>query len=93
MINLKIRAKNVSFWISIIIAFLTPILAYMGISREQITTWPQFADIMINAIKNPYVVMLIIASVYNAVIDPTTKGIKDSPNVMNTKVLTEGKDD
>lgn len=31
-INWKIRVKNVSFWVSVAIAIITPILAYMGIT-------------------------------------------------------------
>ena len=82
MINFKVRAKNFMFWVSIVIAIFTPVLAYMGITAQDITTWPKLGEVLLEAICNPYIVMLILFSVYNAIIDPTTKGLKDSERAL-----------
>lgn len=82
MLNWKIRAKNISFWISIAIAVVTPILAYMGLTVQDITTWSALGNMLLGAVQNPYVLMLVAVSVYNAVIDPTTTGISDSARAL-----------
>lgn len=82
MINWLVRFKNPTFWISVAIAIFTPILAYMGITAEDLTTWQSVATLFKEAVSNPYMLLLIAVSVYNAVIDPTTKGISDSAQAM-----------
>ena len=78
MINLKIRLKNPIFYIQIFLSILTPILAYMGITAEDLTSWTYLGQVLFDAIRNPYVLFLVAVSVWNAVNDPTTKGISDS---------------
>lgn len=85
MINWKVRFKNPTFWISVAIAIFTPILAYMGITAEDLTTWQSVAALFKEAVSNPYMLLLIAVSVYNAVIDPTTKGISDSAQALTYK--------
>lgn len=77
-INWKIRIKNPMFWVQIVISVFTPILAYMGISVQDLTTWQSVGNALILAVSNPYVLMLAAVSVYNTIIDPTTTGISDS---------------
>ena len=80
--NLKVRFKNPVFIFSLILSILTPILAYLGITVENITTWAKLGEILLNAVSNPYVLGLVIINVYNTLIDPTTKGVKDSENAL-----------
>jgi phi LC3 family holin len=82
MINWKIRFKNPMFYAQLIIAVLTPILAYMGITAQDLTSWGALGGVLFEAIKNPYVLMLVVVSVYNAIIDPTSTGITDSANAL-----------
>ena len=82
MLNWKVRVKNISFWVSIVIAIITPILAYMGLTVQDITTWSALGNMLLGAAQNPYVLMLVAVSVYNAVIDPTTTGITDSARAL-----------
>ena len=77
-INWKIRLKNPAFWASIVLAVFAPILAYMGITAEDLSSWQALGNVLLQAVSNPYVLVLVIASVYNAVVDPTTRGISDS---------------
>ena len=82
MINWKVRFKNPMFYAQLIIAVLTPILAYMGITAQDLTSWGALGGVLFEAIKNPYVLMLVVVSVYNAIIDPTSTGITDSKNAL-----------
>lgn len=77
-INWKVRAKNPVFWLNIAIAVLMPILAYMGISWQDVTSWAALGGILLGAIKNPVIVVAVIVSVVNVFNDPTTKGFGDS---------------
>jgi phi LC3 family holin len=82
MINWKVRFKNPMFYAQLIIAVLTPILAYMGITAQDLTSWGALGGVLFEAVKNPYVLMLVIVSVYNAVVDPTSTGITDSKTAL-----------
>lgn len=81
-INFKVRARNLMFWVSVVIAIFTPILAYMGLTLQDITTWAKLWEIVAQAFQNPYILVLILVSVYNAIIDPTTKGLGDSQRAL-----------
>ena len=80
--NLKVRFKNPIFIAQFILAILTPILAYAGLTMQDLTSWAILGNIIVNAIKNPYVVGLIIISIWNALNDPTTAGFTDSEQAM-----------
>ena len=84
--NLKVRMKNWSFWVSIAASIFAPIFAYFGISAADLNTWSSLEKILLEAISNPYVVGMVVVSVYNTLIDPTTKGIADSARAMGYTV-------
>lgn len=77
-INLKCRLKNPVFIAQVGLSILTPIIGYAGIKFEDITSWPLLGEMLLQAISNPYVVVLILVSVWNAINDPTTSGVMDS---------------
>lgn len=81
-INWQVRFKNPVFWVSIVISIVSPILAYLGISWGNVTTWYALWDIFVQAVKNPVIVVAVICSVYTAIIDPTTKGLSDSEQAL-----------
>lgn len=60
-----------------ILAVLTPVLAYAGLRAEDITTWDSLMKLLTDALKNPYVISLVFVSVFNAINNPTTPGLKD----------------
>ena len=76
--NLKIRFKNPIFIAQLFLAIFTPILAYAGLTFQDLTSWEALGNVLIDAINNPYVLGLIVVSVWNALNDPTTSGILDS---------------
>lgn len=80
--NLKVRFKNPVFIAQLILAILTPILAYAGLTVQDLTSWQALGEILLGAISNPYVLGLIVVSVWNALNDPTTAGITDSAQAL-----------
>ena len=80
--NIKVRVKNPVFWVQIFLSILTPILAYAGLTTQDLTTWAKLGEVLIMALSNPYVLGLVALSVWNALNDPTTKGITDSKRAM-----------
>ena len=81
-INWIVRLKNPSFWVSVAISVIMPILTYMGITAQDITTWATLGNVLLEAVSNPYILLMVAVSVYNAVVDPTTTGVTDSANAL-----------
>ena len=81
-INWKVRIKNPTFWVQIVVAIFVPILAYFGMNWSELTTWASIGSLLWQAIQNPVVVVSVLVSVYNALIDPTTKGLSDSARAL-----------
>lgn len=77
-INWKVRLKNPVFWVQVAVAVVLPILAHLGLKWEDMTTWAALGGVLLDAVKNPVIVVAVIVSVWNAVIDPTTAGVGDS---------------
>ena len=80
--NLKVRIKNPVFIAQLILSLLTPILTYAGLTVQDITTWGALGNLLLDAVRNPYVLALAAVSIWNALNDPTTKGIGDSKQAM-----------
>ena len=78
MVNFKVRFKNPVFIAQFILAILTPVLAYAGLTAADLTTWKTLGDLILGAISNPYVLSLVAVSVWNCINDPTTPGLVDS---------------
>ena len=81
-INWKVRFVNPEFWKQIVLAVFVPLLAYYGMNWEDMTTWAAIGSLFVQAVQNPVVVLSVVVSVYNAIIDPTTKGIGDSARAL-----------
>ncbi len=81
-INWKVRFKNPIFLAQLVASVFLPILAYMGITVRDLTSWETVGSVLILAVSNPYVLLMVVLSVYNAIIDPTTAGIADSKQAM-----------
>lgn len=81
-INWKVRFRNPYFLAQIGVAILMPILAYLGLSVEDLTTWGKVGQVLLEAVSNPYVLGIVAVSVFNAIQDPTTKGLSDSEKAL-----------
>lgn len=83
-INWKVRfsRKNILFIAQVIASVTIPILTYFGLKASDLTTWASVWDTFVKAISNPYVVVMAIISLFNAITDPTTKGVGDSEKAL-----------
>lgn len=81
-INWKVRITNPLWWAQIALSVLTPILSYAGLTAADVTTWSALGNLLLGAISNPYVLGLVLVSVWNACNDPTTVGIGDSKQAL-----------
>ena len=82
MINWKVRLKNPLWWAQIVLAIITPILAYLGLSAEDLNTWSALGNVLLQAISSPYILAMVVVSVYNAITDPTTTGFAASKRAL-----------
>lgn len=81
-INWKVRVKNPVFWVEVAAAIILPMLAHLGLNWEDMTTWSALGGVLLEAVKNPVIVVAVIVSVWNAITDPTTAGISDSSQAL-----------
>ena len=83
-INWKVRfnKENILFIAQVIVSVVIPILTYFGLQASDLTTWAKVGDTFVAAISNPYVVVMALVSLFNAITDPTTKGIGDSTTAL-----------
>lgn len=79
--NFKVRAKNPVFWVSVLLAACTPVLAYFGISGHDLTTWTAVFWLIQKTYSNPYALFVFAVALYNALVDTTTPGIGDNVRV------------
>ena len=82
-INLDARFSNPQYWFMLGIAIITPIVSYLGLNVADITSWGMLMDMIGQAIMNPYLLVLVAVNVYNATVDGTTRGFKDSKMMLN----------
>lgn len=82
-INFKVRFKNPIFVAQIILAIGAPLLAYYGLTAQDLTTWGSVFSLIWDGISNPYVFGMIVISLYNALLDPTVAGLSDSRQALN----------
>lgn len=83
MINWKVRIRNPLFWAELVMSVIVPILAYLGLTAEDLSTWQALGVVLLKAISSPYILALVLVSVYNAITDPTTTGFTDSKRALS----------
>lgn len=81
-INWKVRFSNPVFIAQLVLSILSPILAYVGLSFADITTWGTLWDLISQAYSNPYLLGLVLISLFNTITDPTVSGIGDSKQAL-----------
>lgn len=84
-INFKVRFKNPMFIAQIILAIGAPLLAYYGLTAQDLTTWSSVFSLIRDGLLNPYVFGVIVISLYNALVDPTVAGVSDSRQALTYK--------
>ena len=81
-INWKVRFNNPVFWANLAMAVVLPVLAYLGLNWEDMTTWAALGAVLVQAVQNPVIVVSVIVSVWNLLNDPTTAGLSDSERAL-----------
>lgn len=92
-INWKVRFSNPVFIVQLLMSVLAPILAYMGLNTTDLTSWSILGGVLLDAIRNPYVLSLVAVSVFACINDPTTKGVSDSERALNYQKPSDGSQD
>lgn len=92
MINWKVRLRNPMFWAQLVMSVLMPILAYLGLTAEDLNSWARLGEVLLQAVSSPYILGLVIVSVYNAITDPTTSGFTDSKRALTYTKPNSDKD-
>ena len=82
MINWKVRMRNPMFWAQILLSVIMPILAYLGLTAEDLSSWFGIGGSTYKGGFKPVHLSLVIVSVYNAITDPTTTGFTDSKRAL-----------
>lgn len=82
MLNMKVRAKNLLWWGQMALAVFVPVLGYMGLTVQDLTSWATLGRVVMQALGNPYVLGIVAVGVINALTDPTTAGLGDSKQAM-----------
>ena len=81
-INWKVRLRNPVFWAEVAAAAVLPILAQLGLSWEDMDTWAALWAALVAAVKSPVILTAVAVSVWNAVNDPTARGLSDSERAL-----------
>lgn len=89
-INWRIRFKNPLFVVQLILAAGVPMLAYYGLTAQDLTTWVSLFNMVWEAVKNPYVLGTIFIGLYNALTDPTVEGLSDSKQALDYEKPRKG---
>ena len=84
-INWKVRVKSPQFWIGLAGVIASPILAYLGLGFEDLTTWSSIGEVFAAFVGNPYLIGTVVMAVLpfiGVLTDPTTKGMGDSEQAL-----------
>lgn len=93
-INWKVRVKSPQFWVGLIGVIASPVLAYLGLGFEDLTSWKSVGEVFAAFFSNPYLIGTVIMAVLSFVgvlTDPTTKGVGDSQQALEYEKPKEGK--
>ena len=93
-INWKERVKSPQFWVGLIGVVASPVLAYLGLGLEDLTSWKSVGEVFAAFFSNPYLIGTVIMAVLSFVgvlTDPTTKGVGDSQQALEYEKPKEGK--
>lgn len=88
-INWEVRIKNPVWWAQVAASIVLPLVVGMGATWEDMTSWETLLSTIAAALGNPVVVVTMLASLWAAVTDPTTKGLGDSAQAMTYETPKE----
>ena len=91
-INWKVRIRNPIWWGEVLGAIILPVLTALGMSWNEITSWQELIAVLKAAAGNPVIIVAVLTSVWNTIIDPTTKGICDSERALRYEAPFAGEE-
>ncbi|MDO0996578.1 MULTISPECIES: phage holin [Staphylococcus] len=78
-INWQIRMTHSVGIIQLIASAILPVLVYLGIDWQALTSWNAVGHAIMQVISNPVAIGTILVNMYFSVIDGTSTGLTDSP--------------
>lgn len=63
---IKLRYKNIQFYIRLGLISFLPILSYFGLSQTDLTSWSQLGSVILEFMKNPYLLGLYGITLYQS---------------------------
>lgn len=90
-INWKVRfnKENRTFVLRFALALVLPVLTYLGLKFEDLTTWGGVGNVLVQFISNPFLVGLTLVNALNMIPDPTTSGLGDSERALGYETPNE----
>lgn len=87
-INLRVRftKNNWEFILRFALAVFIPALTYFGLEVKDLTSWNIVGSTILQALSNPYVLIVMAINAINVLFDPTTKGLSDSDQALDYSV-------
>lgn len=85
-INWRLRVKNPWYWIGLIGVVFSPVMAAMGVSQTDLTSWNSVLDVLRTLVSTPYLVFSALGAVLSFLgisADMTTTGLSDSKLAMS----------
>lgn len=80
--NLKVRLKNPWFWVGVFGVVFTAI----RVSPESLTSWDAVLEVLLDFVKNPFLIGSTIIALLGVFVDPTTAGVGDSKQALTYTV-------
>lgn len=81
-INWKVRLKNPVWWAEMAAAIVLPMLAAVGLEWSDMKSWEALWAVLKGAFGSPVTLAAVLVSLWNAAVDPTTRGIGDSSRAL-----------
>lgn len=82
-INWKVRFNNPTAIGQMFISIFLPVLIYLGIDWQSLTTWASVGNALLDIIRNPIAIVLILINFYVTMIDGTSTGPSDSAQALS----------
>ncbi len=76
-INWKVRLKNPVWYAQAGAAIIIPMLAAVGLEWKDMTSWEALFAVIKAAFESPVTIAAVLVSLWNTIIDPTTRGFSD----------------
>ncbi|MGC9676081.1 phage holin [Staphylococcus warneri] len=82
-INWKVRFNNPTAIAQMVVSVFLPVLIYLGLDWQSLTTWASVGHALLDIISNPIAVVLIIVNLYTTMVDGTSTGLSDSAQALS----------